>query len=78
VRGPKDYLNIFKHGRRDLTRPGQRASEFLEYSGDIGQLSLGNPLPYLLPYLELSYEHNKTSINLGQTLEFLEVFNLKW
>ena len=29
---------------------------FLEYSGNIGQLSLGNPLPYLLPYLKKAFE----------------------
>ena len=29
---------------------------FSEYSWNTGQLSLGNPLPRLLPYLELSYE----------------------
>ena len=28
----------------------------LEYSGNIGQLSLGDPLPYLLPCLEISYD----------------------
>ena len=28
----------------------------MEYSGNIGQLSLGDPLPYLLPYLDVSYD----------------------
>ena len=36
-------------------RPPRFQRIVLEYYGNIGQLSLGDTLPYLMPYLELSY-----------------------
>ena len=36
----------------------------LEYSGSIGQLSLGDPLPYLLPYLKKTFDIGLTGLRL--------------
>ena len=36
--------------------PPQFLRLFLECSGNIGQLGLGDPLPYVLPYLKKAFE----------------------
>ena len=67
-------------------RPPAFPPRFLEYSGKTGQLSLGDPLPHLLPYLEPSYEplarkiveFRKKQTNVSAKRAILEEIRATW
>ena len=71
---PRLSWPIFQNIPRIILEIGGRSPQFpkifLEYLENIGQLSLGDPLPYLLSYLELSYEpilNEDLTLTLRQT-----------